>query len=433
MERDQQVDRSSKSCSLHDQSATPSSPRTLLFVCASPVMAGAEHNLVRLIPRLNAAEFQSIVVCPDQGELAEVCQQSGIPVEVLPRPRFYSTSIRIGSTARVPNPIACAWDSVIVGFHARSLSRYVSRLRPNLIVTKGMLAHLYGSLAARSCGVPCLWHVEDWVSERWFGLFRRLFARLAQALPTHIVGCADPIARQLPPTIQDKVSIIYNGIDADSYRSDGDGIDLRQQLGISIDALVIGNIARMIPWKGQRHLLEAFARIAPKYPSARLLFIGSALFERDTFLEELRRRAEQLGLSDRVLFLGHRRDVRNLLKVIDVFAYTALEKDTGPLSVLEAMASSLPIVGYDIPGVRMFVSQDSEGLLVPVGEIDALACTLATVLDDAALRQRLGQGALQRVESALTFDRHVQQFESLFRKLISAHSSTTARHLCVKA
>jgi glycosyltransferase involved in cell wall biosynthesis len=181
---------------------------------------------------------------------------------------------------------------------------------------------------------------------------------------------------------------------------------------------VIGNIARLTPWKGQRYLLEAFSRVAVAFPSARLVFAGSALFESDAFEQSLRRLAADLGLADRVFFLGYRRDVQRLLAGMDVFAYTALEKDTGPLSVLEAMASEVPVVGFDIPGVRMFVSRDEEGLLVPVGETNHLARALATVLGDPELRRRIGRAARQRTQSALSLDRHVQHFEDLFRELI---------------
>jgi glycosyltransferase involved in cell wall biosynthesis len=399
--------------------------RTLVYVCVTSAMAGAEHNMIRLIRKLNPEAWRVIVVAPEEGELPEACRFHGIEVRVVQRPRVLSSSIRLSTKWRVPNPFACAWDVGVIFRGARKLGRVLAELQPDLVVTKGLFAHLYGALAARSAGVPCLWHVEDWVSERWWGLFRRCFARLARRLPTRIVGCADTIARQMPEDIRHKVGVIYNGIDTQGFRPGVDGTAARRELTIPEDALVIGHVGRMTPWKGQRYLLEAFARVAADFPAARLLFIGSALFEGDAFQRSLEKRTSTLGLQDRVNFLGYRRDVRPLLAAMDVFAIPSIEKETGPLSLLEAMAAGLPVVGFDIPGVRMFAAEDRHGLLVPVEDVAALSRTLARVLGDGDLRCRLAKGARERVEEAFSFDRHAAQFEQLFLDVIGQNERDT--------
>jgi glycosyltransferase involved in cell wall biosynthesis len=381
-------------------------------------MAGAEHNMIRLIGKLDQKRWRVIVVAPAEGELPEACRRHGIEVRIVQRPRMLSSSIRLSTKWRMPNPVACAWDVAVILRGSRKLARVLAELRPDLVVTKGLFAHIYGALAARSAGVPCLWHVEDWVSERWWGLFRRCFARLARRLPTRIVGCADTIARQMPEDIRHKVGVIYNGIDTQSFQPGMDGTAARRELNIPEGALVIGHVGRMTPWKGQRYLLEAFARLAADIPAAQLLFIGSALFEGDAFQRSLEKRTKMLGLQDRVHFLGYRHDVRPLLATMDVFAIPSIEKETGPLSLLEAMAAGLPVVGFDIPGVRMFAAEDGHGRLVPVEDIDALSQTLAQVLRDADLRRRLARGARERVEEAFSFDRHAAQFEQLFLDVI---------------
>jgi glycosyltransferase involved in cell wall biosynthesis len=390
------------------------------FVTGGVAMAGAEHNMVRLSRKLDPQRWRVTVISPGEGELTAVCRQAGLDVHVLQRARLFSTSVRVGDRLRLPNPLACAWDSAVVWAYARRLVPLLKDVGPDLVVTKGMFAHLYGALAARAAGVPCLWHVEDWVSERWGGLFRRVFGRLAGWLPTGIVGCADPIARQMPESIRHKAEVIYNGVDAAAYRPDGSRPRVREELSLPPGALVVGNIARMTPWKGQRLLLEAFSRVAARFPESWLVFVGSALFESDAFEQSLRQRAAALGLSRRVLFLGYRRDVRRLLGAMDVFAYPSLEKDTGPLAVLEAMASGLPVVGFDIPGVRMFVSRPEEGRLVPVGDVDSLERALVEILADRGLRTRLGLAARQRVEDCFTMEKHVGRFEEAFLRVMGA-------------
>src|SRR5207245_13161 len=108
----------------------------------------------------------------------------GLQVCVLPRGRMFSSSIRLTTHFRLPNPLAIAWDVGVMRRAARSLARLFDELRPDLVVTKGLFPHFYGGLAARRCGVPCLWHAEDFISERWFGIFRRGLGRVARRLPT---------------------------------------------------------------------------------------------------------------------------------------------------------------------------------------------------------------------------------------------------------
>jgi glycosyltransferase involved in cell wall biosynthesis len=408
------------------QPETPDTPlRHLLFVCSTAAMAGAEHNMIRLILALPPESWRCTVVVPDAGELSATCERHGIAVEILKRPRMYSTSFVIGGRWRIPNPAACAWDGAVVARYARRLARLMREHRPDLVVTKGMFAHLYGGVAARRAGVPCLWHVEDWVSERWGGLFRRLFGVFSRRLPTHIVACADTIVAQAPPGVRPRMEVIYNGVDAAAYRG-GDRAAVRRHLGIPADAPVVGNVARLTPWKGQRQLLDAFSRVAARLPDARLVFVGSSLWEGDGFETSLKRRVAELKLDERVLFLGYRRDIPELLSAMDVFGYAALEKDTGPLSVLEAMALSLPVVAFDIPGVRMFVNEPTQGVLVPVGDVDALAGALVRVLQDPAERARLGHAARRRIDDALTFDVHRRRFEEVFTRLCPTGAGRTA-------
>jgi glycosyltransferase involved in cell wall biosynthesis len=386
-------------------------------------MAGVEFGALHLAERLQRSRWKSVLVCPDEGDLPDACRRAGVQVQILPRPRIFSTSIRISRGWRFPNPLACAWDVGVILLAARSLAWLLSQLKPDLVVTEGMFPHFYGGLAARWKGVPCVWHAQDFISERWGGIFRRVFARMARSLPTRIVPNAEPIARQLPKCLQDRLHVIYNAVDTAAFRPGRDGTPLRQELGISPDALVIGHVARMTPWKGQHHLLEAFARLAPTTPRALLLLVGSPVFDSDAYERSLRNRAVALGLTERVRFAGQRRDIPQVLAAMDVMAYPSVEKDTCPLALLEAMAAGLPVVAFDIEGVRLVVDDPDCGLLVPVEEIDTLAGAIVRVLTDDSLRRRLALGSRRRVDQAFSLEGHVRHFEEVFLDLLNGGKS----------
>jgi glycosyltransferase involved in cell wall biosynthesis len=402
--------------------------RVVAFVTGGAAMAGVEFNAIRLAEHLDRSRWQIVLICPEEGDLTDAFRRAGLTVHVLPRRRMLSSSIRLGSHWRIPNPFACAWDIGVIMSAARSLARLLANeVRPELVVTKGMFPHFYGALAARRCGVPCLWHGEDFISERWFGLFRRGFGAAARRLPAAIAVIGEPIARQLPADMQDRVRVIHNGGDTHAFRPGGDGMPVRRELGIPTDAVVVGHVARLTPWKGQRYLLEAFGRLAEDVPTARLLLVGSPVFDSDTYEKSLKARVAELGLGDRVVFAGHRRDVARVLAAMDVLAYPSIEKDNCPLSLLEAMATGLPIIAFDIPGVRLVIDGPDDGLLVPVADVAALADGLRRLLTDGEQRRRLGAGARRRVEEAFSLDLHVRRFEQAFHELIGAAPGVNAK------
>jgi glycosyltransferase involved in cell wall biosynthesis len=389
------------------------------FVTGGAAMAGVEYNAIRLAERLDRGRWDVVLVCPAEGDLTAAFRRAGLRVFVEPRRRLLSSSIRLGTRWRVPNPFACAWDTGVILGAARALGRVLTELRPDLVVTKGLFPHFYGALAARRCRVPCLWHAEDFISERWLGVFRRGFGAAARRLPSAIAVIGDPIAEQLPADVRPRVRVIHNGADTRAFRPGRSRLHLRREWAIPNDALVIGHVARLTPWKGQSHLLEAFARLAGEVPRARLLFVGSSVLGSDSYERRLKARSRELGLADRVVFAGYRHDVSRTLAAMDVLAYPSTEKDVCPLSLLEAMATGLPVVAFDIPGVSLVIDGPDDGLLVPVEDIGGLTAALRWLLTDYALRRRLGAGARRRIETAFNLESHVRLFEKAFLDLIA--------------
>jgi glycosyltransferase involved in cell wall biosynthesis len=390
--------------------------RTVYFVESATAMGGVQFSTLYLVQHLDPTQWEPIVICPDEGDLAEACRNSGIAVHILNCPTLRSTSFRIGhSTARLPNPVAWVWDGWATVVATRRLARFLKQANPDLVVTKGLFSHFYGGLAARQLGIPCIWHVQDFISERFWKIYQRLFGQVARWMPDHIIVDGASISRQLHRTVQDRISIIHNGVDTEVFRPDVDGEVIRREVGIPMDAMVIGHLGRMTPWKGQHYLLEAFARIAAVMENVYLLFVGAPVFDSNTYQRELVNLTSKLGLSDRVKFAGYRHDIPFVLASMDVFAFTSVEKDTSPLALLSAMSSGLPIVAFDIEGVKELLPSD-EQLLVPVGQVNALAWSITKLLSNAALRRRLATAARRRAETEFGVDKYVSLVERAFLK-----------------
>ncbi|MBL6980695.1 MAG: glycosyltransferase [Anaerolineales bacterium] len=375
-------------------------------------MGGVEFSTLYLAQHLDDSCWIPLVICPREGDLPVACQAAGVPVRILERPTLYSSSIRVSGDRRVPNPLAWVWNMGAILASARNLVLFLKVERPSLIVTKGLFAHIYGGLAARWAHIPCTWHLQDFISERFLGVYRRVFGLLVHRLPSKIIVDGSSIARQLPESIQNQISVIFNGVDTDVFRPGLDGRQVRQELEIPLDALVIGHVARLTPWKGQHYLLDAFAYLASENPQSYLLLVGAPVFDNDTYERLLRRRSVELGLQNRVIFAGFRRDLPQVLASMDIFAYSSVEKDTSPLVLLSAMAAGLPVVAFDIEGVREVIGD--QGLLVPVAQTKSFSDALGNLLVDENLRRELSSAARLKAISNFSLKQYVLAMQEIF-------------------
>lgn len=177
-------------------------------------------------------------------------------------------------------------------------------------------------------------------------------------------------------------------------------------------------IGRLDPWKDHALLLDALAR--PEIPAAaRLLVVGDGELR-----GELEARAVSLGLGQRVVFTGYRRDIGALLQASDLFVVSS-HKEGLPMVLLEAMAASVPVVSTAVGGIPGAVRDGQEALLVPAGDAGALAAAVARVLGDAECARRLAAGALARFEARYSRRAMGERYLSLYREILDLPASSS--------
>lgn len=181
----------------------------------------------------------------------------------------------------------------------------------------------------------------------------------------------------------------------------------RRALGLGDDEQVILWVGRFDPIKGLDELIDAFA-IVVKENNAKLLLAGEGAYE-----PAIRRRVDQAGLVDRVMFLGRRTDVASLLKIADVFVLPSRTEGM-PNALLEAMAAGRAIVTTDVPGCRDVVENEVTGMVVPSRDVGALAGALSRSIRLLTVRIRLGAAAAEHVAARFTqracFDRYLSLY-----------------------
>ncbi len=224
------------------------------------------------------------------------------------------------------------------------------------------------------------------------------------------------------PVNPERLRTLPYGIDADFLLAHrGDREATRQRFNIPADALLIGLVGRLEESKGQELLLRAFSRIHQRYPEAHLLFAGEPPPEKSGFDVYLIKLARELGLEDRVHFVGFQVDTAPVFAALDVFVLASREEAFG-LVLLEAMAQGLPIIATRAGGVPEILQDDSSGLLVPPGDEPALAKALTRVMEDPELRQRLGQNGYRIVRDKFSLTRHLEQLEACFGEALAHYS-----------
>jgi glycosyltransferase involved in cell wall biosynthesis len=289
------------------------------------------------------------------------------------------------------------------------LARYLRRERVTLVHAHEFTMNVYGAAAAWCCRVPVIATVHG--RGYYAGARRRLAAlRLAAASGAILVAVSSDIQQFLKDRLGlDTVRRVPNGIDlqrpASGKREMG-----RRALGLGPEPIVIGTIGNLYPVKGHRVLLAALARLESR---PHLAIAGRGKEE-----AALRAQAEELGIADRVHFLGYREDTPDLLAAFDIYALPSLFEGQS-LALIEAMAAGLPIAATAVGGnPEVLGRSEEEGLFVRADDASALARAIERLMADPELRSRLGRAALTRARAEFGLETMLGRYRTLYAEAL---------------
>jgi glycosyltransferase involved in cell wall biosynthesis len=358
------------------------------------MVGGAEEMVLNLVRRLPSG-FEPMVCCINQlGPIGEEIRGTGTPVDVL------------GLEPGLRRP-----------FDVGGICVYLRRTRPQIVHTFLLTASLYGRLAAILTRVPIVIGTEVNIYEhkrRSHALAERLLMAGTDRVIVSAASVRDFYIAQVHADPA-KVDVIYNAVDFGQSQASVPRAEMRAALGLPVDAPVAGVIARLTAQKGHRFLLEAIAA-HPDLVRAHLLVVGGGELR-----DELVRQSQALGIGARVHFLGPRRDLGDLLGVMDVFVMPSLWEGL-PLSLVLAMGAALPSVATAVAGIPEVVEDGRTGLLVPPGDAGALGRALAQLLSDEARRTAIGREARASVLPRFGVDRYVASVAGLYDRLLQKAS-----------
>ena len=346
-------------------------------------LSGGELAILRQIEAIEGARVH--VILAEDGPLIPLLERAGATVEVLPlHPRARELRRERASLNRVP-----VGSAVTAALYVLRLGSRIRRIDPDLVHTNTLKAALYGGLAARLARRPCLWHIRDRISDDYLlPASVRMIRLLARVVPTEIVVNSkatlealtnghglENSAGRMPP-----IAVVPSPVQMN---------DLIRERVADGNALRFVMVGRLAPWKGQDVFLRAFAAAFAGGPQ-RAIVAGAPMFGEEIYHDGLVDLVGSLGIAGQVEFRGFVENVQQLLVESDVLVHASVIPEPFGQVVVEGMAAGLAVVAANEGGPAETVTSGFDGLLVPPGDVSALADALQRLGEDGVLRQYLG-------------------------------------------
>lgn len=374
-----------------------SHPMRVLHLYSGNLYGGVEALLATLARWRSAAPGMDpeFALCFD-GRIAGELRDAGVPVHDLGAVRF-----------------ARPWTLLAA---RRRLGSLLAARRPDVVVSHACWSHAAFAPTVRRAGVPLAFWMHDAVEgTHW------LERRSAKMPPDLAIVNSQHTATTLPRLFPDVVSeILYYPV-APPQRPPGSDratvrAEVRRELGSGPEDVVIVQASRLERWKGQALHLEALGHLRDRTGWVAWLAGGVQRPHEQVYLDELQARAQTLGIADRVRFLGQRSDVPRLLDAADIHCQPNAGPEPFGIAYVEALYAGLPAVSTRMGGAAEIITEDC-GVLVPPGDVGALAAALGDLMADPDRRARLGSAAPGRArelcDPAAALGRLCQMLESI--------------------
>jgi glycosyltransferase involved in cell wall biosynthesis len=306
----------------------------------------------------------------------------------------------------------------------RKLEKILREQKPDLVHTHSGKAGILGRLAAKRAGVPLIIHHIHGPS---FGNFQGTFANFiftaaekhAAKVTDHFFCSAEAMTKlHLAAGIGNPSMFtrIFSGFNLEPFLNATNDLALRKKLGLAENHCVIGKIGRIFRLKGHADLVEAFAKIFPQAPRARLLFVGDGALR-----GEIENQIHTLGLDGKVIFTGlvPPGDVARYVGVMDCLAHLSY-REALSRALPQALAAGKPVVAYDFDGAEEVCLENKTGFIVHTGDTDAAAQRLLQLVNDPALREQFGRNGKAFVKENFSVEKMVDDQYHQYLKLLGA-------------
>lgn len=359
--------------------------KDILFVTVGYTLGGSENMIARIAPLLRNRGYKvRVLAFKGWGPVSDKLKVSGIEcIALLGRGKF---DIRI------------LWRYFF----------YLCEYPPDVIIAFLYRAYIPSRIFGFLLGIANISSVRD--VDPFINPMQVFLEKITANLSSAIYSCSEAVSGFLTRDIginKEKVVTIPNGIDVNCYSVKINKYKKLKELGLNKNLKIVGTVCRLVePKKGLEILLEATHKLQ-KEIDFQLVVVGSGKDE-----SKLRLMAEKKDIN--VLFLGERKDIREILKIMDVFVLASLYEGF-PVVILEAMASRISVVASRVGGLTEAVLDGKSGFLVEPGNSDELAAKVKELLKNKQTRKKFGEAGFNRVKEKFSIDKTVDGIENLWK------------------
>lgn len=293
----------------------------------------------------------------------------------------------------------------------KELIRLIDRVKPDIVHTHGALS---GRIAGRRCGRVVIYTRHSafpvpaklkYPPGRWVNKF------INEYYSDHIIAVSPAAAENLTDAgiSSKRITVMMNGVTPVARKGEAECATLREQWGIGQDEFVMGILARIEPYKGHMHILEAMKLLADQGRKMRLLVAGTGAYE-----QELKEKTQELGLDHCVNYLGFQSDVAAVLSVLDLQLNASYGTETSSLSILEGLSMGLPAVVSTYGGNPWLIDDGEDGLLFENRNSADLAACIARLMDEPDTLAQMKTRAVEIFSQRFTAEIFAQNIERVY-------------------
>ena len=366
----------------------------ILYLITEFDVGGAEKMLYKVATRIDRKKYNPVAAClTGHGAIGKKLSESGVDVEYL------------NMQGKVDLRIFLRLISLLKRKNIKILHTYLFH------------ANFVGRIAGRIAGTPIIIssirvserekHYHLWLSKLTSGFVD---------METCVCKAVREFSLKQGRIASGKLIVIHNGIDLKKFNRKWDSEGTRTKLGIDSSTKVVGTVSRLTKQKGIEFLLGAASKVMRNVPDSIFIIVGEGELK-----SEFQQLAKGLGIKEKVIFTGFRRDVLEIVNIFDVFALSSLWEGM-PVALLEAMAASKPVVATAVGGCKELILNGENGFLIKPSDVGELSKAIIAILRDPKLASKMAQNSRKRAEQ-FSVETMVKRTETLYETLLYAKYS----------
>ena len=389
--------------------------KVIFFHIMRENFSGAQKNIFRLLLNLDKSKVKPILVGQAESPLTELTEKHSIEVKIIPYPE--ELEVFDGNLLQFRPKQTLNFLRGLLKYNRLFFSDFYG-LKPDIIWCDNIRTFLTLYFPAKRLNAKIIWNIWSEPEGKVAWILHRLGLIFADSINLEYSDQGNKIFGSLSKfsIFKKKLIPLYTGV---SDFEDFFGTNIREELSLPSDSILLIMASSILPGKGQLDLVKSFESLVNDFNNVHLLLAGTPVEsseESKKYSDKIESYVEQNGLNNRVHFIGWRNDIRDILAGSNIYISTSYS-ESFPDAVREAMLASLPVIVTDVGGTRELVEIDKNGYLFEPGKINKLSEYLRILIEDTALQKEMGREGKTIIDKKFSTKVYAEDFEKMVKQL----------------